>query len=461
MSAGTIELSYLRTCSKLHPKIQEELVQFATSTNKKLRHPFYSNFLSFINIWETREIKTAGVNVSMSGLNLYYNPDWFETLKPENIRFILVHEIYHLLFSHHSRTIEHGFEHELSNIVQDWIINELISKHHSNKLFSPPVDEHGRNIGVFLPKEYDGPLIYEAVYVWAKEKRDELLKNIKIKSIQNDNQSQTADNNVQNQDNKNEESKNGEQQIGCIKTRGYGEHGKSFDTWSVEDQLLGNALQKAFDQHIEDEISKELSDEKRDMVIEKIKSRGVERGDMEEILQKLNPPPSENPLKRLRSIISESSSKKYSYKTYQKMSRREEEGLKGKKRSGGIINVLLDTSGSMSGQFEHVLSYLINAGSDIKLIQCDTAIESEIIMIKSKRDIEKIKIKGLGGTVLQPGIDFFVNNGLNRHPLVILTDGYTDKLDLSKFQTSMILYTDVPCPTYDTVEQVHIKNKKY
>ena len=54
-------------------------------------------------------------------------------------------------------------------------------------------------------------------------------------------------------------------------------------------------------------------------------------------------------------------------------------------------------------------------------------------------------IKGLGGTVLQPGIDYISDN-YNLYNTVILTDGYTDSLDLSELNKVLIISTDSNCP---------------
>jgi len=431
-------LSHLRVYRKLHPKIQEALIDFHTSPkNEDIQHKFYANFLSYINIWSTRDIPTFGVNVSIDGMNLYYNPDFVDTLDKGSIYFILIHEIYHLLFNHQSRTIKAGNEQKLSNIVQDWIINELIGYHHNLKYIYPPRDAEGKNIGAFLPKEYDGPLVYEALYIWAKNKRDEIEKNNQ-NSDKDSNQKQTKKSN---------------------QNSGYGKFGKTFDTWSLKDQLSGTEELEVFDVHLEDEVPNEIADEKRAMVVEKIRARGIELGDMKFVLENLNPPPVDNPLKKLRGIISEAISKQSSYKTYRKLSRREEEGFKGKKKVGYTINVLLDTSGSMESEFETVLSYLLNAGATINLVQCDAEVK-DFVVIKSQNDVKNLKIKGLGGTVLQPGIDYFVEQGLNNMPIAILTDGYTDTLNLEQFPSSIILYTERECPTVGNYEQVKINTNK-
>ena len=48
-------------------------------------------------------------------------------LTQEEMNFIMIHEILHLLLDHQARTRRCGYDHDLSNIVQDMIINDIIS----------------------------------------------------------------------------------------------------------------------------------------------------------------------------------------------------------------------------------------------------------------------------------------------------------------------------------------------
>jgi predicted metal-dependent peptidase len=60
--------------------------------------------------------------------------------------------------------------------------------------------------------------------------------------------------------------------------------------------------------------------------------------------------------------------------------------------------------------------------------------------------LESIPIKGLGGTCLQPMIDYIANN-FNECNSVLLTDGYTDTLDFSKIKGKvLIISVGVKCP---------------
>jgi predicted metal-dependent peptidase len=124
-------------------------------------------------------------------------------------------------------------------------------------------------------------------------------------------------------------------------------------------------------------------------------------------------------------------------KTIVKPNRRQISGLKGNRKVKTKINCILDTSGSMGGTFEKVLSYVYRNDIEINLIEADTEVKW-IENIKNKRKLESIKILGLGGTVLQPAIDYVVEN-FNEFNTVVLTDGYCDSLDLSRVKGKVLM----------------------
>ena len=74
---------------------------------------------------------------------------------------------------------------------------------------------------------------------------------------------------------------------------------------------------------------------------------------------------------------------------------------------------------------------------------------------ESKKELQNIKITGLGGTTLQPAIDYINNskNKLNIFNTVILTDGYTDHLNFKdSSKRFLILSTSKQPPMTDPKE---------
>ena len=115
----------------------------------------------------------------------------------------------------------------------------------------------------------------------------------------------------------------------------------------------------------------------------------------------------------------------------------------------------------MCGDFERVLSFVFQNDIHINLIQIDTEVKM-VEDIKTKRDLQKVMIKGMGGTVLQPAINFVNNpkNKLNSFSNVLLTDGYTDTLDFSQVHGKTLILTTAQAPHYSDpkgiVKCIHI-----
>ncbi len=147
-------------------------------------------------------------------------------------------------------------------------------------------------------------------------------------------------------------------------------------------------------------------------------------------------------------------------KTIVKPNRKQISGLKGSRKVKTKINCILDTSGSMGGTFERVLSYIYRNDIEVNLIEADTEVKW-IQNIKSKKKLETLVIKGLGGTILQPAIDL-VSEKFNEYNTVVLTDGYCDSLDLSKIRGRVLMISigvKVPISrTNNKVKQIMVEN---
>jgi len=230
----------------------------------------------------------------------------------------------------------------------------------------------------------------------------------------------------------------------------YGKYGKNdAEMYSLDTIFEGEEReeQNTLDAHLGDDIPQELKREIVEGIMTKLKNRGLTSGDVEAILNKLRKTKKDY-LKEIKRTMSNHIFGSKKEKTIVRPNRRGIAGLKGNKKYKNEINVLLDTSGSMGGEFEKVLSYIFQNDIQMNLIQCDAAIQ-QVLKIKDKKELEKMKIKGLGGTSLQPGIDYMVDkkNKIYMYNTVILTDGYTDSLNFKMVKTkTLILSTAEKCP---------------
>ena len=478
----------------------------------KINLPYYGEFNLHINFVEQDSIGTCAVNVTTKGMNFFYSPKFLEDMSNKEVNFITLHEDFHLLFNHPKRTVSGQYDHKLSNIAQDMIINHVIWEDIPHAFVEIPKNKDGKNMALFVPKEYEGKLIFEELYEWLKDEKEkwqkENKKNSECKSCggsgkkddkgdqkqkgQGQGQQpgegqgegekqegkgkgqQPGDGQGEGQDQKDGEGKGegqgkpgkgqgegGGQGEGesCPDCQGngneggkdssgkpsYGPYGKNpskdgeaLDTWSKEqifdDMEKNNG--EYMDKHIGDDVPEEMREAMVKDVMERLAARGLSAGNVETTLNKLRKKRKDY-LKEIKRAVSNMIFGTLKQKTIVKPNRRQIAGLKGNRKVKTKINCILDTSGSMGGTFEKVLSYVYRNDIEINLIEADTEVKW-IENIKNKRKLETMVIKGLGGTILTPAVELVVDQ-FNDFNTVILTDGYCDSLDLSKVKGRVLI----------------------
>jgi predicted metal-dependent peptidase len=487
----------------IHEKLLNSIQTMLIDT--KVNLPFYGEFNLHVNFHEQDSIGTCAVNMTTKGMNFFYSPKFLENMSQREVNFITLHEDFHLLFNHPRRTVTGQYDHKLSNIAQDMIINHVIWEDINHNFVEIPKDKEGKNMALFVPKEYSGKLIFEELYEWLKEKRDEWQKEQKQQKGDKS-KCQTCGGSGQKPDpngqkgekgdgekgGKGEQKGDGEGQPGEGQGQGekeegqgqgggngehehsddatdkcdcpdcggsgksgkdsdgkpsYGPYGKNpskdgdaIDTWSVNqifDDMEKNQGQY-LDVHVTDEIPEEMRDSMIRDVMDRLQSRGLTSGNIETTLNKLRKKRKDY-LKEIKRSVSNMIFGHIKHKTIVRPNRRQIAGLKGNRKIKSKVNVILDTSGSMGGAstFERVLSYVYRNDIEINMIQGDTEVKW-VENFKSKKKLESMKIHGLGGTILTPSVNYVVEH-FNQFNTVILSDGYTDTLDLSKLKGKVLV----------------------
>ena len=490
-----------------HPKFIEINVMLLSSNIL----PYYAEFNTFINYFETTTIPTCGVNVSNQGMNFYWNRKFVDSLIEQEALFLILHEDFHLLFNHSKRSII--YNKELSNIAQDMIINQIIldemikdhklsdkiaipKQHDEFKLGEdkkPLLDKDGnkiknpyfdKNMGLFIPKDYPGEPIFENLFQWLREKQDEHRKRREQQKDQEQEgdeqgkgqpqpgdgdqqgdgngkgQPQDSDGKGKSQSDGDQEGDgqgNGEMPKDSAGNPAHGPYGKGDVECGSLDSIFDSmekGEQVTLDSHIDDDIPENARKSIVNDFMQRLKNRGLQTSDVENILNKLRKTKKDY-LKQIKRTISHHVFGSSKRKSITRPNRRGIEGIKGKKKYKNVINCLLDTSGSMCGDFEKVLSYIFQNDIHINLLQIDTKVKS-VTGVKSKRDLQKIIIKGMGGTELQPGIEFINDpvNKLNSFNTVILTDGYTDTLNFTQSRGKVLILTTGRPPKYSDPKDI-------
>ena len=460
-----------------HEKLIEAIQRMLIDTRVNL--PYYGNFNLFINFKERKDIDTCAVNMTASGMNFYYNSEFLNRLSQKEVNFITLHEDFHLLWNHPKRTITGQYDHKLSNIAQDMIINHIIWEDIPHTFVEIPKDKDGRNMALFVPKEYEGKLIFEELYEWLrdqKEKREKSKSSCQSCSgtgKKDQSQSGNGDSDSKPQKGKGKGKGKGksdqqQEQKGdssgesgsddcpdCSGDSKYGPYGKNpknekstIDTWSL-DQIFDNLDSNNgnyMDVHLDDEISEEMRESIIRESMDRLQSRGLSSGNIETTLNKLRKQRKDY-LREIKRAVSNLIFGTRKSKSIERPNRRGIEGVKGVRKVKTKINVGLDTSGSMCGAstFEKILGFVYQSDIEMNFMESDTEVKW-VQNIKSKKQLQSIPIKGLGGTCLSPMIDYIAENH-NDCATVLLTDGYTDSLDFSRIKGRvLIISVGVPCP---------------
>ena len=468
--------------------------------------PYYAEFNTFINFYESSNIPTCGVNVTSEGMNFYWNKEFVDGLDNKEALFLLLHEDMHLLFDHTKRSIV--YNKPFSNVAQDMIINQIIydeimthektkdkvsiPKHKDEFILDKddkpimgksgkPIKNpyYGKNSGLFIPKEYEGEHIFENLYEWLKDKQEEYKKRKQEQEggqgqgqgqEGQEGQGQGQGQNGSGGDKKNKKGKGkgkGKPQDNDSDGDGdgdgdgepkdsfgnpaYGKYGQNDVECTSLDKIFDNmekGEQVTLDSHLDDDIPENARRSIVNDFMQRLKNRGLMTADMERMLEKLRKSKKDY-LKEIKRTISHHIFGASKRKSITRPNRRGIEGIKGKKKFKNVINCILDTSGSMCGDFEKVLSYIFQEGIHINLIQIDTEVKI-VEDIKNKKDLQNVMIKGMGGTALQPAVEYISNpkNKLHSYNTVVLTDGYTDTLNFSTTHGKVLILTTAKTPQY-------------
>lgn len=467
-----VENFKVKNIQHAHPKIINVITEMIVK--QELGMSFYGQFALYINFKCNNKIPTAGVYVAKTGMQMVYNEDFINSLTHRQTRFLMIHEMLHLISDHGNRRDKWNADATISNINQDQIINTEITRCYDNHTDYPDVDKDGFKL--YIPPEYEDEEIWEILYEWSlklkkdhKDKFDKYEQRITddvMESVRNqlgkmkidtsddnsnNNGSGGGDSNTpQTQSNNNSNSENSNDKDSKSDTHNWIDNeiekdfpGKSKEFKDTIKALAGQG--KSFDEHLKNEVNDELAKHQVDRALEVCKNRGLVGENEERLLGKLRKRKKDYTKEIKRAAQNLRSSTKN--RTFIRPNRKGLQGLKGRfKKQIDAINCIIDTSGSMSEDIELMLSYIFKSDLYINLIQIDTDVKS-VTQISSITEFKNIEMKGFGGTILQPAVDYVMNtHSLKNLNTLILTDGYTDSLSLEGMKTVVILSSGTQCP---------------
>ncbi len=349
-----------------------------------LKEPFYGLLLMSLNKrWCNKSVPTAGVCLKGINYELIINEEFWENLPAIQKIGILKHELLHIGFFHLTDYASYK-DKDLLNIAMDLEINQYIDR-------------------TWLPEK--GCFLDSFSELNLEPKKGTRYYYNKLKEEKDSQQSAVMDA-IQAAIDSGESS--------CTLPNGETIEIPNHDWDDIEN--LDDATKKLIEsqtKHIVTQVADQVA-----------KSRGTIPGEFQELIKRLLhvEPPKFDWKGYIRRFAGRS------VKTYTKKSRRkynkrmpDNPGLKIKRQKH--ILFAIDTSASVSSselkECLNEMHHLKKTGSDVTVIQCDTAI-SNISKFDPKKDFT---IHGRGGTEFQPVVDYYNENSKKFSCLMYFTDG--------------------------------------
>lgn len=342
-----------------------------------LSAPFFGSVFMTLNIIRSDEIKTMAVGpVNKYDLAFYYNTDFTLSLTQYEVVAVLMHEAYHILLHHITRSREMNYEHKGFNIAADMAINTGIV---------------GLPKNCYVPKTFNFPenqsadIYYKLLKNEAKKKNQSIEEFVAGKGFEPDDHSLWDD--------------CGDEDIISEKIRQIAQ--KAIDAENSRDKSWGDIPGHLIQMIIEANKPKINWKKNVRYFINKVVQIG-----------KLPTRIRVNRREQATKIDRQEFFKNVNFMT-------------GKKKDyTSKLLVAADTSGSVSdSDLKDFLTEVLAMSKHVEVhfICFDTIIYGKPQLI-TKKDISKIKIQGRGGTNFSPIIEMIDKTGYDG--LIIFTDGY-------------------------------------
>ncbi len=348
---------------------------------------------------------TSSAGIGPSGL-ISVNPAWFSKLNREDAMFVMAHELMHLALRHHDR-METCAARDSMNQAADYVINDMLMVDLDRQ--APPPSGGLYEPGARL-------LSMEQLMARSRSKGGGRRKA--------PGQGPAAADTLQDALSK------------ALHTNESGPSGAcTNDLLSEEDERRLCPDWTPGEQHIRQEkiekviIQAEAMGAMKEKIEKMLQSRfrGTAPGNAETYIQAIASayrPPWEQALQRWM----ESSAP--GPRSYSRPSRRGADRtdvvLPGRTREGWTLNIVLDTSGSMSGYWSEILgviaSFCVHVNvQDVRLLQCDVGVEVDERV--TPEELAAFNIRGLGGSDMSPAMERLAEDD-EVNAVIVITDGY-------------------------------------
>jgi predicted metal-dependent peptidase len=369
--------------------------------------PHFAGLARIVRITLDSRVPTMGVFASG---RLVVNPQFVRQLQDSELVFVLAHEIFHLALRTHDRAM--GSDPLRFNYAHDYIINDILR------------DELG------IQDIPAGGLDWPGA-------RQMSAEEIFLQMDQHSNPAQRGPDVWKRADAASAGSSSRGSQGARGTQRGSGADQGEESAGGPQGDVLGSQLEREWfpddncsEQQAQVEAVKEMAGKAlslgRAMDAMKGSGRGTDQGAANQLvtaLRGLYRTPWEMALQRWLESVAPGP------RTYVRASRRGAERtdvvLPGRRREGWILNVVLDTSGSMTNELPRALGAIADfcdaaAVDQIRLVQCDTAVTADWLLTPD--ELVRYQITGGGGSDLSPALRYLAEDA-RVEAVIVLTDG--------------------------------------
>lgn len=362
--------------------------------------PHLSGLVAAARVNIDERVPTVGVFASG---RMIANPKFIAKLKDNELVFVLAHEMLHLALRTHDRA--RGSDRVQFNYAHDYIINDMLRAELGF--------QHIPAGGLDMPGARD-------------KAAEEILIDMRKNAARMQSKTQVFDGEATTVRRLFERGQRGEQ--------GQGHSGEGGD-------VLEKSLEKTLFPHEADALDAQAENMKAlaEKALSLAQAMGAMKGarafgangsggDTQTVnaLRRLYRTPWEVALQRWLESVAPGE------RTFTRPSRRGEaclDGvLPGRRREGWMLNIVLDTSGSMSEVIPHALGAIAHfcdavAVDQVRLVQCDTAVTSDECVDPAQ--LQTFQVSGYGGSDLTPAMTHLTADPAVRAVMVI-TDGDID-----------------------------------
>lgn len=431
-------------------------------------HPFIGNIAMNLDLIPIRDARCD--SAFTDGKSIFFDIDFMSRLTPDEIQFVLGHEIWHVVMLHFLRAEKR--DQNIFNIACDMEVNQILNsdgfKAPKDALF--PNKKHCKDCEFDFDDGLSAEEYYDLIIKWREMSKG---NDEKIKDVQNKDFDQQGGEGETRPEKKNKKCE--------------GQFDKHFD--KNEDQE--EALKKALDKGVKDKYGKKEADEDyqpktfntdseireatekvREMVVSAAQSyerfRGEIPGEFKKYVDKLLD--AKLPWREiLASFITSGVGNGTNWNIPNKRFAYNGTYLPSHRGDMMKIAIGIDTSGSCAQDCEKFLSEVngIAKGFDqyeLHVIQCDTEVK-DYTMFDQNNPLDpennQIEFKGFGGTNLHPIFKYMDLNEINVDAAVIFTDGICEKFDHNEMFEIPILWIITgkhDCKNLEVGQKVYMEN---